>query len=229
MTVPFEVLISMNWLMTGSVFASNSASGTRNRAHVLIRITLILSKTGKVTRFLQNKMAESIFSIDPAVGFRSERLLLLFAGFHDPHAVERPVHEEHGDQQEDASKDIGEDATLVAGQRNSQFDSQQSEQRSELDDRVHSHRGGILERIANGIADHGCRVKVGALLFQFGFNDLLGVIPGAAGIGHEDGLVQTEERDGNQVADEEVGLDESKGQSREEHHEEDIEHTLLGA
>jgi hypothetical protein len=44
----------------------------------------------------------------------------------------------------------------------------------------------------------------GALLAHVDFDDLLGVVPGTAGVGHEDGLEQAEERDADQVADEEV-------------------------
>ena len=40
-------------------------------------------------------------------------------------------------------------------------------------------------------------VEVSAFLAQVNFDDLLGVIPRAAGVGHEDGLEQTEERDGD--------------------------------
>ena len=37
--------------------------------------------------------------------------------------------------------------------------------------------------------------SVGAFLAQVHFDDFLGVVPGATGVGHEDGLEQTEERD----------------------------------
>ena len=47
---------------------------------------------------------------------------------------------------------------LVAGQRDGQFDREQSEQSREFDDRVHGDRGRVLERIAHGIADYGCVV-----------------------------------------------------------------------
>ena len=54
--------------------------------------------------------------------------------------------------------------------------------------------GGILERIADGIADYSGCVNQRFLpldhtfrIFEFtGLDELLGVIPGAAGIGHED-------------------------------------------
>jgi hypothetical protein len=49
-----------------------------------------------------------------------------------------------------------------------------------------------------------------ALLLQLDLDDLLGVVPGAAGVGHEDRLVEAEERDRDQVADEEVRLEEGE-------------------
>src|SRR4029079_3016296 len=48
-----------------------------------------------------------------------------------------------------------------------------------------------------------------------------------AGVGHEDGLVQTEQCDGNEIADEEVRLDERACERREEPGQEDVEHSLL--
>jgi hypothetical protein len=68
-----------------------------------------------------------------------------------------------------------------------------AEERGELDDRVQRDRRGVLEGVADGVADDGGRVQVGALLLQLDLDDLLGVVPGAAGVGHEDGLVQAEE------------------------------------
>ena len=59
------------------------------------------------------------------------------------------------------------------------------------------------------------------------FDDLLGVVPGAARVGHEDGLEEAEERDRDQVADEEERLEEGERQSREEDGQEDVEHAFL--
>ena len=69
---------------------------------------------------------------------------------------------------------------------------------------IHRHRAGVLERIAHGVADDGRGVQLGALLFQIHFDDFLGVVPRAAGVGHEDGLEQAEERDAHEIADEEI-------------------------
>ena len=68
----------------------------------------------------------------------------------------------------------------------------------------------------------------GVLLAQVGLDDLLGVVPRAAGVGHEDGLEQAEEGDADQVADEEVGVEERQGQGEAEDHDEDVDHAVLG-
>ena len=64
-------------------------------------------------------------------------------------------------------------------------------------------------------------------MLQLDFDDFLGVVPGAAGVGHEDGLVQAEDGDREQVADEEERLDEGEGERGEEDGDEDVEHALL--
>ncbi len=116
---------------------------------------------------------------------------------------------------------------LFAVQRHRQRHGQQSEQSGELDDRIHGHRRGVLERVAHRVAHYAGVVQRSALGLEFGFHNLLGVVPCAAGIGHEDGLVQAEDRDGEQVADEEERLDEGEGKRREKDREEDVEHALL--
>jgi hypothetical protein len=108
-----------------------------------------------------------------------------------------------------------------------QFDRQQSEQRGEFDDRVHGHRRRVLERIAHRVADHRGVVQRRAFLFQFGFDDLLGVVPRGAGVGHEDCLVEAEDRNRDQVADKEERLHEGEGQGPEEDGDKDVEHALL--
>ena len=77
------------------------------------------------------------------------------------------------------------------------------------------------------VADDRRRVQRRALRLQLDLDDLLRVVPRAAGVGHEDRLVQPEQRDRNQVADEEVRLEERERQRREEHRQEDVEHPLL--
>ena len=92
---------------------------------------------------------------------------------------------------------------------------------------IHGDRGGVLEGIAHRVAHHDRVVQGRALRLQVRLDDLLGVVPGAAGVGHEDGLVEAEDGDGDQVADEEVLVQAGEGQGGEEDGEEDVEHALL--
>ncbi len=95
--------------------------------------------------------------------------------------------------------------------RDGKFDSQKTKQRRELDDRVQGNRRGVLEGVADGVAYDCGGMKLGALSVHFGFDDLLCVIPCAAGIGHEDGLEEAEDGDGDKVADEEERIGTGKG------------------
>ena len=122
---------------------------------------------------------------------------------------------------------MAEARSLLRRQLDRQRHRQQPEQRRELDDRVHRHRRGVLERIADRVAHHRRRVQRRPLHLQLDLDDLLGVVPGAAGVGHEDRLEQPEQRDRDQVADEEERLEERERQRREEHRQEDVEHPLL--
>ncbi len=70
-------------------------------------------------------------------------------------------------------------------------------------------------------------MQFGALLAEVHFDDFLGVVPRASGVGHEDGLEQTEERDANQVTDEEIRVEERQREREAEHHDEDVPHALL--
>ena len=45
-------------------------------------------------------------------------------------------------------------------------------------------RRRVLERIADGVADHGCRVQRRALFLEVDFDDFLGVVPCSAGVRH---------------------------------------------
>ena len=127
-----------------------------------------------------------------------------------------------------AAKRVGDAGALVVCQRNGKLHGEKTEQRGEFDDRVQGDRGSVFERIADGVADDGGRVKVRPFLLQLGLDDLLGVVPRPAGVGHEDCLIETEQRDRNQIADEEIRLEERERQSGEEHRQEDVEHPLLG-
>src|SRR5687767_17262 len=66
-----------------------------------------------------------------------------------------------------------------------------------------------------------------ALLFQFHFDDLFGIVPCAAGIGHKNSLIQTKYCDGDQVTDEEKRFEKGKSQGRKEDREKDIKHAFL--
>ena len=56
----------------------------------------------------------------------------------------------------------------------------------QLDEDVEGRTGGVLKRIADGVADNGCLVAIAALTAVLtGFNVLLGVIPSTACVGHE--------------------------------------------
>ena len=59
---------------------------------------------------------------------------------------------------------------------------------AQLDQDVEGGTGGILEGVAHSVADDGGLVAVGALAAMGAALDvLLGVVPGAAGVGHEHG------------------------------------------
>ena len=66
-----------------------------------------------------------------------------------------------------------------------------------------------------------------SFLLKFDFDDLLGIVPGCAGVGHEDGLIEAEDGDGDEIADEEERFDEREGQSAEEDGDEDVQHAFL--
>ena len=58
----------------------------------------------------------------------------------------------------------------------------------QLDEDVDGGAGGILERIAHGVAHDSRAMCLAALAAVIAvLNELLGVVPCAAGVGHEDG------------------------------------------
>ncbi len=141
------------------------------------------------------------------------------------HPVEGTINENQGDEKE-ASGQTEFQADI--GHRHGDFHSQQTEQSREFDDRIQGNRRGILERVADGVADNGRFMQRSVLHLQINFDDLLAVIPATAGIGHEDRLEEAEEGDADQIADEEVGVEEGQRQSHEEDDDEDVDHPLLG-
>src|SRR5450432_1828231 len=143
----------------------------------------------------------------------------------DGHAVERAPHEDDGDEEEGGREAQRE----AARQAHGQLHGEQAEERRELDDRVHGDRRRVLEGIAHGVAHDARGVQRRALLLEVDLDELLGVVPGAARVGHEDGLEETEEGDRDQVADEEERLEAREGERAEEDGEKDVEHALLRA
>ena len=66
-----------------------------------------------------------------------------------------------------------------------------------------------------------------AFHFQIHFDDFFGVVPRAAGVGHEDGLKQTEERDGDEVADEEIRIQKRQAEREAKDDDEDVDQAFL--
>src|ERR1700741_5232055 len=111
----------------------------------------------------------------------------------DAHAVERTVDEEEGDDEEGRRQNMRQSCTLLSGsQLHGKLNSQKAEQSRELDDWVERDGRRVLERIADGVSDHSSVVERRTFLLQFDFDNFLGVVPRAASVGHEDGLVQAE-------------------------------------
>src|ERR1700730_2119895 len=111
--------------------------------------------------------------------------------------------------------------------RDRQLNRKQTKQCGELYYRVQSYRRCVFEGIANRVADNRSIVQRRVFLFQIDFYNLLRVVPGAARIRHEDRLIQTKDRNRDQVTNEEEGINKSERESREEHSQEDIKHALL--
>src|SRR5687767_10185751 len=125
----------------------------------------------------------------------------------DPHPVEGAVDEEYRYQKEYKRERQAERRPLLACQRYRELHGKQAEKRGELDNRIQRHRGCVLKWIAHCVANDCCVMKRGALAFQLGLDNLVRVIPSAARICHEDGLVEPEQRDGDQISDEEVWIE----------------------
>jgi hypothetical protein len=116
---------------------------------------------------------------------------------------------------------------VPVGHRNRDLDREQPKQGRELDHGIERDRRGILERIANGVANHRRGVQFRPLLAEVHFDDLLCIIPGPARIGHEDGLEQAEECDPDQVANEEIGIEKWQREREAEDDDEDVPHAFL--
>src|ERR1017187_6967029 len=165
-------------------------------------------------------------TISPPPAVKSSALRLsggLFFG--DAHAVEGAVNEDEGDDKEE-NANAGLGALIFHG--DGDLGGQKAKEGGELDDGVHGDGGGVLEGIAHGVAHHGGGMEFGAFLAEIHFHDLLGVVPGAAGIGHEDGLKEAKKGDADEVADEEVRIEEGQRQRKAENDDEDVPHPFLG-
>src|ERR1051325_1781153 len=76
----------------------------------------------------------------------------------DAHPVERPVDEEHRDDEEHRGEDAGQAALSVLRHLHRELHGEEAEERRELDDGVERARRGVLERIEIGRAS--CRERV---------------------------------------------------------------------
>ena len=108
------------------------------------------------------------------------------------------------------------------------FHGEQAKERGELDHGIERHRTGVFERVTNRVAHDRGGMKRRSFHFQIHLHDFLGVVPGATGIGHENCLEQAEERDGDEIADEKVGVEKCQRKREAENHNEDVPHAFLG-
>jgi len=130
-------------------------------------------------------------------GLRRERGLLLDVVL-ALHVEEGAVDEVEGDEDEDDSDPRGDGAEAVA---DGNLHRQDAKEGGELDDGVEGDGAGVLVGVADGVADDAGLMERGALGLEVDLDDLLGIVPRAACIGHEDGLEEAEDGDAEQVAD----------------------------
>src|SRR5260370_32617621 len=157
----------------------------------------------------------------------SPYIIVLGSSAFDAHPVERTVDEEEGNDEEGGGENVRQAAALRGSQLHGKLDGEQAEESRELDDRIQRNGRCVFEWIANRVADDCGVVQRRPLLFQLDFNDFFGIVPGAAGVGHKNGLIQAEDGDGEKIADEEERFDESKRQRSEKHGNENVQHAFL--
>ena len=114
-------------------------------------------------------------------------LISVPAGASSPRLLARRL--EYDDRRDDddhrAERDPDPQAGVAAVLHHGGGD-QQRDQVHDLDQRVDRGAGGVLERVAHGVADDGRLVRGRALAAVVAVLDqLLGVVPGAAGVGQE--------------------------------------------
>src|SRR5262245_50252953 len=144
------------------------------------------------------------------------------------HTVERTPYEDHRNDEECRGQQMADHRSRVKRKLHRQLDSEKPEQRRELDYWIHCDRRRVLERISDRIADHSRVVQRRAFVLQLDFDNLLRVVPRAAGVGHEDRLVQPKDRDRDQIPNEKERFDKCECKRRKEHRQEYVEHPLLG-
>jgi len=71
------------------------------------------------------------------------------------------------------------------------------------------HRRRVLERVPTVSPTTVAACSGVPFRLQLDLDDLLRVVPRAAGVGHEDSLIQAEQGNGDQVADKEVLVEEA--------------------
>ena len=98
----------------------------------------------------------------------------------------------------------------LAGRDQTNAGEHQRNDRHDLEENVHRRAGGVLEGITHGVADDRSLVRVGTLAAVVaGLDVLLGVVPGTAGVRHEDRQRKARhERAGEQAA-EGIDIDEA--------------------
>ena len=140
------------------------------------------------------------------------------------HRIEGSINEDQSDHEE-CRADCNFRVLIL--HRDCDFNCKQAEKRGELDHRIQADGTGVLEGIADGVANDGCFMKRGSLGAHVDFDDLLGIIPSTTGVCHKNGLEKTKERDGDQISDEEEWIEEGECQRQTEDDDEDVDHALL--
>src|SRR5207237_9830280 len=97
--------------------------------------------------------------------------LSLFHGS-DPHAVERPIDEGQGKEQEDRRQKAGRDEAGVLLELKGELHCQQPEERSEVEDRVDGVRRGVLEGGGGGIVEDRSGVECRGMLLTVTCRDM---------------------------------------------------------
>ncbi len=107
---------------------------------------------------------------------------------------------------------------LVVGEGDNGRGDQHRDQVHHLDQRVQGRAGGVLERVADGVADHGRLVGLGVLAAVVAVLDvLLGVVPGAAGHRQHDRQQLPGQDGAGQVGAEGGRLEQEPGGDRGQH------------